>query len=94
MPQQGCSACDRKWIAVGDPLNVNVPLLKDEEMRGFRLTRQGLRVYHGRLDEGVDPRGRPYYWIAGMRPQVSPNAARISARWQKAVYRSHLFTWI
>lgn len=49
-------------------LNVNVPLLKDEEIRGFRLTRQGLRVYHSRLDEGVDPRGRPYYWIAGDAP--------------------------
>ena len=53
-------------------LNVNVPLLKDEEMRGFRLTRQGLRVYHGRLDEGVDPRGRPYYWIAGDAPTGVP----------------------
>jgi len=49
-------------------LNVNVPLLKDEEIRGFRLTRQGLRVYHSRLDEDVDPRGRPYYWIAGDAP--------------------------
>jgi 5'-nucleotidase len=49
-------------------LNVNVPLVTDEEIRGFRLTRQGQRVYHSRLDEGVDPRGRPYYWIAGDAP--------------------------
>lgn len=53
-------------------LNVNVPLLKDEEIRGFRLTRQGLRVYHSRLDEGVDPRGHPYYWIAGDAPTGVP----------------------
>ena len=53
-------------------LNVNVPLLKDEEICGFRLTRQGLRVYHSRLDEGVDPRGRPYYWIAGDAPTGVP----------------------
>lgn len=53
-------------------LNVNVPLLKDEEMRGFRLTRQGLRVYHSRLDEDVDPRGNPYYWIAGDAPTGVP----------------------
>ena len=49
-------------------LNVNVPCLRDEEIRGFRLTRQGLRVYHSRLDERVDPRGRPYYWIGGDAP--------------------------
>ena len=49
-------------------LNVNVPFLRDEEIRGFRLTRQGLRVYHSRLDERIDPRGRPYYWIGGDAP--------------------------
>ena len=37
-------------------LNVNVPFLKAEEINGFRITRQGLRVYHSRLDERVDPR--------------------------------------
>lgn len=50
-------------------LNVNVPYLASSDLlRGFRVTRQGLRVYHSRLDEGVDPRGRPYYWIAGDAP--------------------------
>ena len=32
-------------------LNVNVPFLPDEKSRGVVLTRQGLRVYHSRLDE-------------------------------------------
>ena len=49
-------------------LNVNVPFVKQEEIRGFRMTRQGLRVYHSRLDERIDPRGRPYYWIGGDAP--------------------------
>jgi 5'-nucleotidase len=49
-------------------LNVNVPFLKAEDIHGFRLTRQGLRVYHSRLDERIDPRGRPYYWIGGDAP--------------------------
>ena len=49
-------------------LNVNVPFLKQEEIKGFRTTRQGLRVYHSRLDERIDPRGRPYYWIGGDAP--------------------------
>jgi 5'-nucleotidase len=41
-------------------LNVNVPFLPEDQIQGFRLTRQGLRVYHNRLDERIDPRGRPY----------------------------------
>ena len=53
-------------------LNVNVPFLRDEDVQGFRLTRQGLRVYHGRLDERTDPRGRPYYWIGGDAPTGVP----------------------
>ena len=53
-------------------LNVNVPFLPDDQIQGFRLTRQGLRVYHSRLDERVDPRGRPYYWIGGDAPTGVP----------------------
>jgi 5'-nucleotidase len=53
-------------------LNVNVPFLKDDQIHGFRLTRQGLRVYHSRLDERVDPRDRPYYWIGGDAPTGVP----------------------
>jgi 5'-nucleotidase len=53
-------------------LNVNVPLIPQEQIRGFRLTRQGLRVYHGRLDEGKDPRGVPFYFIGGDAPTSVP----------------------
>jgi 5'-nucleotidase len=49
-------------------LNVNVPNAAEDGLRGYQLTRQGLRVYHGRLDAGADPRGRPYYWISGDAP--------------------------
>ena len=53
-------------------LNVNVPLLSEEKIRGIKVTRQGLRVYHSRLDERTDPRGRPYYWIGGDAPTGVP----------------------
>ena len=53
-------------------LNINVPFLRDDELRGFQFTRQGLRVYHSRLDEEKDPRGRPYYWIGGDAPTGVP----------------------
>jgi 5'-nucleotidase len=53
-------------------LNVNVPFMKEEQIRGIRTTRQGLRVYHSRLDERTDPRGHPYYWIGGDAPTGVP----------------------
>ena len=53
-------------------LNVNVPFVSEEQINGIRMTRQGLRVYHSRLDERVDPRGRPYYWIGGEAPTGVP----------------------
>ena len=53
-------------------LNINVPFLPDEKLRGIILTRQGLRVYHSRLDERTDPRNKPYYWIGGDAPTGVP----------------------
>jgi len=46
-------------------LNVNVPDLPENEIRGFTLTRQGKRRYADAIVEKVDPRGRKYYWIGG-----------------------------
>jgi 5'-nucleotidase len=61
-----------KVLAEGLPegvfLNVNVPYLKESELKGFMITRQGLRVYRDALDARTDPRGRPYYWIGGDFP--------------------------
>lgn len=54
-------------------LNVNVPCIPAGLIRGIRVTRQGLRVYRDRLDERVDPRGQPYYWIGGEYPTGVPD---------------------
>jgi 5'-nucleotidase len=48
-------------------LNVNVPNLGFGQIRGVRVTRQSARRYRSRLERRTDPRGRPYYWIAGER---------------------------
>lgn len=52
----------------GVVVNVNVPYLKESELKGFMITRQGLRVYRDALDVRSDPRGKPYYWIGGEAP--------------------------
>ena len=57
-----------KGITEGVVLNVNIPYLSVENMKGFVVTRQGLRVYRDALDRRLDPRGRPYYWIGGEAP--------------------------
>ena len=53
-------------------LNVNVPYLADDAIKGYLITRQGLRVYRDRLDSRLDPRGRDYYWIGGDTPTGVP----------------------
>lgn len=46
-------------------LNVNVPALPSEQIKGCALTRQGKRRYGDAIVEKVDPRGKKYYWIGG-----------------------------
>lgn len=46
-------------------LNVNVPPLSKENLKGWRLTRMGKRHYSETIVERVDPRGGKYYWIGG-----------------------------
>jgi 5'-nucleotidase len=54
----------RKVLQEGLPertvLNINVPR---GPIRGVRLTHQGTKIVRTRIHEGVDPRGREYYWI-------------------------------
>ena len=54
-------------------LNVNIPYLQDDQIKGIVVTRQGLRVYRDRLDRRADPRGHPYYWIGGDAPTAIPD---------------------
>jgi 5'-nucleotidase len=62
----------RRVLADGLPrdtfLNVNVPDLRFEQIRGARITRLGKRIYRDELIERQDPNGRNYYWIGGQPP--------------------------
>jgi 5'-nucleotidase len=43
--------------------NINFPAAPPHEVKGFAATHQGRRAIADNLTDGVDPRGRPYYWI-------------------------------
>ena len=47
--------------------NINFPGVAPDEAAGFAVTSQGQRAIADNLTEGVDPRGRPYYWIGPIR---------------------------
>jgi 5'-nucleotidase len=60
-------------LAQATLLNVNVPYLPYEQIKGILFTRQGMRVYRDALVARNDPRGRPYYWIGGEAPTGIPD---------------------
>ena len=46
-------------------LNINVPNLPLDKVKGIRVTRQGNSGYNERYEMRADPRAVPYYWQAG-----------------------------
>jgi 5'-nucleotidase len=44
-------------------VNLNVPNLPFEKLKGISVTSMGRRIYEDEMQEGTDPRGRAYYWI-------------------------------
>jgi 5'-nucleotidase len=46
-------------------LNVNVPAIDRDEIKGAIITRQGVRRYTDVFEKRVDPRGKIYYWLSG-----------------------------
>ncbi|MEE4353428.1 MAG: 5'/3'-nucleotidase SurE [Desulfatiglans sp.] len=51
----------------GTALNVNVPAVPAEEIRGVCFTRQATSRFEESFERRSDPRGNVYYWLAGER---------------------------
>lgn len=45
-------------------LNINVPDLPRNKIKGIAVTRLGTRVYGNQIEQRTDPRGDKYYWFA------------------------------
>lgn len=46
-------------------LNVNIPKLKSDEIKGIRVCRQARANWIEELDERKDPAGKSYFWLTG-----------------------------
>lgn len=49
----------------GVALNVNIPAVPPEDIKGVCLTRQGTSRFKERFEKRNDPRGNVYYWLTG-----------------------------
>lgn len=46
-------------------ININIPALPEEYIKGVRITKLGVRNYDNLFEERRDPRGNTYYWMGG-----------------------------
>ena len=54
-----------KKMPKGMVLNVNIPKLPKEKIKGIKVCRQAKAIWKESYDERQDPRGRTYYWLSG-----------------------------
>ncbi len=47
-------------------LNVNIPAVSSEKIKGIKICRQARALWIEELDERLDPRGGKYYWLTGI----------------------------
>ncbi|MDP1995073.1 MAG: 5'/3'-nucleotidase SurE [Ignavibacteria bacterium] len=56
---------EEKGLKKGTLLNVNVPDLPPEEIKGMQLTKQGKSKWDDVYEKRVDPYGKEYFWLTG-----------------------------
>ena len=59
------SQLKKEPFSKGTILNVNVPAIPSNDIRGLRATAMGNRRYCNAFKKRTDPRGKSYYWLAG-----------------------------
>lgn len=55
----------RKGLPEGILLNVNVPAVPEDQIKGVLITRQGKAVWNDEFDARRDPANKEYYWLTG-----------------------------
>ncbi len=57
--------CLNKGLPSGVVLNVNIPKLPEDEIKGVRVCRQANAHWEEKFDKRTNPLGRDYYWLTG-----------------------------
>lgn len=47
-------------------LNVNIPAVYSDKIKGVKVCRQAKALWEEEMDERIDPRGGKYYWLTGV----------------------------
>ena len=63
-----------KGLKPGTCLNVNIPKLSFDQIKGIRICRQNKGVWREEFDKRVDPNNREYYWLTGEFHDLEPDA--------------------
>jgi 5'-nucleotidase len=59
------SQCLKNGLPKGVVLNVNIPKLPEEKIKGIRVCRQAKAHWEENFDKRTNPLGRDYYWLTG-----------------------------
>lgn len=59
-----------KGLPIGTLLNVNIPPLKKNEIKGVLVTRQGKSTWNDTFDSRRDPADKAYFWLTGGLDEV------------------------
>lgn len=62
-------------LPAGVCLNVNIPAVREEEVKGIRICRQARGNWKEEFEKRKDPMGKTYYWLTGMFQNHEPDAA-------------------
>ena len=57
--------CLNKGLPSGVVLNVNIPKLPEDKIKGVRVCRQANAHWEEKFDKRTNPLGREYYWLTG-----------------------------
>ncbi len=66
--------CLKHKLQKGVCLNVNIPKLKANKIKGIKVGRQATANWVEKFDERKDPYGRSYFWLTGEFKNYEPKA--------------------
>lgn len=69
----------QRGLPPGTLLNVNVPPVRAQQIRGIKLTRQSRATWDDTFDARRDPANKEYYWLTGVLKNV--RTERDSDQW-------------